>query len=173
MPFSNQVIITMKPLENFSGPTGEFRDKMTGELKIFFGRKLAPDIWANLERSLWASVQKLPLFKQQKLMVQLKSMAEVKGNFNFKLYLTKQPDVWPRWDLDEASEDDEDSLQFVTRSDSFSESLGMAQEQLVPFLLLPPIPSVPQGVLASKAEFLQLLWYHCDGDFSGFRGKCN
>ena len=107
MPFSNQVIITMKPLENFSSPPGEFRDKMTGELKIFFGRKLAPDIWADLERSLWASVQKLPLFKQQKLMVQLKSMTEEKGNFNFKLYLTKRPDVWPRWDLDEASEDDE------------------------------------------------------------------
>ena len=107
MPFSNQVIITMKPQENFSSPPGEFRDKMTGELKIFFGRKLAPDIWADLERSLWASVQKLPLFKQQKLMVQLKSMTEEKGNFNFKLYLTKRPDVWPRWDLDEASEDDE------------------------------------------------------------------
>ena len=106
MPFSNQVIITMKPLENFSSPPGEFRDKMTGELKIFFGRKLAPDIWADLERSLWASVQKLPLSKQQKLMVQLKSMTEEKGNFNFKLYLTKRPDVWPRWDLDEASEDD-------------------------------------------------------------------
>ena len=107
MPFSNQVIITMKPLENFSSPPGEFRDKMTGELKIFFGRKLAPDIWADLERSLWASVQKLPLFKQQKLMIQLKSMTEEDGNFN-KLYLTKRPDVWPRWDLDEVSEDDEE-----------------------------------------------------------------
>ena len=108
MPFSNQVIITLKPLENFSCPPEELRDKMTGELKVFFGRKLAPDIWADLERSLWASVQKLPLFKQQKLMVQLKSMTEEKGNFNFKLYLTKRPDVWPRWDLDEASEDDEE-----------------------------------------------------------------
>ena len=86
MPFSNQVIITLKPLENFSCPPEELRDKMTGELKVFFGRKLAPDIWADLERSLWASVQKLPLFKQQKLMVQLKSMTEEKGNFNFKLY---------------------------------------------------------------------------------------
>ena len=114
MPFSNQVNITMKPLENFSSPPGEFRDKMTRELKIFFLRKLAPDIckchsqiWGDLERSLWASVQKLPLFKQQKLMVQLKSMTEEKGNFNFKLYLTKRSDVWPRWDLDEESEDDE------------------------------------------------------------------
>ena len=60
MPFSNQVIITMKPLENFSSPPGEFRDKMTGELKIFLRRKLAPDIWANLERSLKESLlQKL------------------------------------------------------------------------------------------------------------------
>ena len=24
------------------------------------------------------------------------------------LYLTKRPDVWPRWDLDEVSEDDEE-----------------------------------------------------------------
>ena len=62
---------------------------MTGELKIFFGRKLAPNIWADLERSLWVSVQELPLFKQQKLIrkwwVQLKSMTEENGNFNFKL----------------------------------------------------------------------------------------
>ena len=51
MPFSNQVIITLKPLENFSCPPEEFRDKMTGELKVFFGRKLAPDIWADLCKS--------------------------------------------------------------------------------------------------------------------------
>ena len=128
MPFSNQVIITMKPLENFSSPPGEFRDKMTGELKIFFGRKLAPDIWADLERSLWASVQKLPLFKQQKLMVQLKSMTEEKGNFNFKLYLTKRPDVWPRWDLDEASEDDTK----VVRMDSLQKSSALLIGKMKP-----------------------------------------
>ena len=50
---------------------------------------------------------------------------------------------------------------------------GMSQQQVVPFLLLPPIANVPEGVLPSKAEFIQLLWYHCDGDFSGFQGRLN
>ena len=30
-----------------------------------------------------------------------------RGERQLQLYLTKRPDVWPRWDLDEASEDDE------------------------------------------------------------------
>ena len=50
---------------------------------------------------------------------------------------------------------------------------GMFQQQLVPFLLLPPIANVPEGVLPSKAEFIQLLWHQCDGDLTGFQGKLN
>ena len=43
----------------------------------------------------------------------------------------------------------------------------LSQQQVVPSLLLPPIANVPE------AEFIQLLWYHCDGDFSGFQGRLN
>ena len=50
---------------------------------------------------------------------------------------------------------------------------GMFQQQLVPFLLLPPIPNVPEGVLPSKAEFIQLLWHQCHGDLTGFQGRLN
>ena len=50
---------------------------------------------------------------------------------------------------------------------------GMSQRQLVPFLLLPPIPNVPEGGLPSKDEFIQLLWHQCDGDLTGFQGKLN
>ena len=55
---------------------------MTGELKVFFGRKLQPKILGDLQPDLWASVQRLPLFKQLKLMVNLKSMTEkIKSEF--------------------------------------------------------------------------------------------
>ena len=50
---------------------------------------------------------------------------------------------------------------------------GMAQRQLVPFLLLPPIANAPEGVLPSKAEFIQLLWHQCHGDLTGFQGRLN
>ena len=82
MPFPSQVIVTLEKVESFSCPPGEFRDKMTGELKVFFGRKLQPEIWGDLQPDLWASVQQLPLFKQLKLMVNLKSMTEkIKSEF--------------------------------------------------------------------------------------------
>ena len=76
MPFPSQVIVTLEKVESFSCPPGEFRDKMTGELKVFFGRKLQPEICGDLQPDLWASVQRLPLFKQLKLMVNLKSMTK-------------------------------------------------------------------------------------------------
>ena len=50
---------------------------------------------------------------------------------------------------------------------------GMAQRQLVPFLLLPPIANAPEGVLPSKAEFIQLLWHQCHGDLTGLQGRLN
>ena len=42
----------------------------------FFDRKLEPDIWGDFEANLLASVQWLPLFKQEKLMVKLIGMME-------------------------------------------------------------------------------------------------
>ena len=108
MPFPIQVIVTLENEEGFSCPPGEFRVRMTEQLKVSFGRKLQPEMWGDLEADLWASVQRLPLFKQQKLMVKLRSMKENKedGYYNFKVFLTKRPDVWPRWEfMHEVSED--------------------------------------------------------------------
>ena len=82
MPFPSQVIVTLEKVESFSCPPGEVRYKMTGELKVFFGRKLQPEICGDLQPDLWASVQRLPLFKQLKLMVNLKSMTKkIKSEF--------------------------------------------------------------------------------------------
>ena len=50
---------------------------------------------------------------------------------------------------------------------------GMAQRQLVPFLLLPPMANAPEGVLPSKAEFIQLLWNQCHGYLTGLQGRLN
>ena len=118
MPFPSQVVVTLENGESFFCPPGEFWVKMPGKLKVFFGRKLQPEIWGDLEADLSASVQQLPLFKQQKLMVKLKSMTENKeeGNFNFKVFLNKRPDVWPRWEImHEVSEDDEAPLRKAAR----------------------------------------------------------
>ena len=47
-----------------------------GKSRFFFDRKLEPDIWGDFEANLLASVQWLPLFKQEKLMVKLIGMME-------------------------------------------------------------------------------------------------
>ena len=60
---------------------------MTGESKVFFGRKLQPVVWGDLEADLWAFVQRRPGFKKLRLMVKLKSMTanKKKRHFNFKV----------------------------------------------------------------------------------------
>ena len=42
---------------------------------------------------------------------------------------------------------------------------------VVPLLDLPALEKTPRGTLASKADFLRLLWGFVDGNFVGFRGK--
>ena len=108
MPFPSQVIVTLEEVESFSCPPGEFRDIMTGQLKISFGRKLQPEIWGDLEADLWASVQRLTLFKKLRLRVKLKSMTENKeeGHFNFKVFFTKRPaGLCGRWEMDDEDEE--------------------------------------------------------------------
>ena len=42
---------------------------------------------------------------------------------------------------------------------------------IVPLLDLPALEKTPRGALASKSDFLRLLWGFVIGDFVGFRGK--
>ena len=110
MPFPNHVVVSLQNEKGFSCPPQEFREKMIAEMKFFFGGKLESDIkcvWGDLERLLWYSVQRVPLFMQEGMMVQLKEQKEDKEE-GFKVFLTKQPNVWPKWELFEES-DDEDS----------------------------------------------------------------
>ena len=76
MPFPSQVIVTLQNEESFSCPPSDFWEKVKGEIKVFLDRKLEPDIWGDFEANLLASVQWLPLFKQEKLMVKLIGMME-------------------------------------------------------------------------------------------------
>ena len=66
-----------------------------GKSRFFFDRKLEPDIWGDFEANLLASVQWLPLFKQEKLMVKL-------------ILIGKRPEVWPSCELDEVSDDEKE-----------------------------------------------------------------
>ena len=108
IPFPSQVIVTLQNEESFSCPPGDFWEKVKGEIKVFFDRKLELDIWGDLEANLLDSVQWLPLFKQEKLMVKIVGMMEdwVNGKFNFKVFLSKRPEVWPSCELDEVSDDE-------------------------------------------------------------------
>ena len=110
MPFPNHVVVSLQNEKGFSCPPQEFREKMIAEMKFFFGGKLESVIkcvWDDLERLLWYSVQRVPLFMQEGMMVQLKEQKEDKEE-GFKVFLTKRPNVWPKWELFEES-DDEDS----------------------------------------------------------------
>ena len=42
---------------------------------------------------------------------------------------------------------------------------------VVPLLDLPALEKTPRGTLASKADYLRLLWGYVDGNFVGFHGK--
>ena len=85
---------------------------MIAEMKFFFGGKLESDIkcvWGDLERLLWYSVQRVPLFMQEGMMVQLKEQKEDKEE-GFKVFLTKRPNVWPKWDEESDDEDSEANM---------------------------------------------------------------
>ena len=102
MPSPSRVIVTLQNEESFSCPPGDFWEKVKGEIKVFFDRKLELNIWGDFEANLLASVQWLPLFKQEKLVVKLIGMMEDRetGKFNFKVFLSKRAEVRSSWELE-------------------------------------------------------------------------
>ena len=99
MPFPTHVIVTLDKEGSFSAPPKEFREKMMAALKDYFCEKLEEEPWRDVEATpLWYVVQQTPLFKEKRMMVKLKNIRNDKesGEFEFKVFLTKRPEVYPK-----------------------------------------------------------------------------
>ena len=64
-----------------------------------------------VQATLWYVVQRLPLFKKKKMMVKLKNIIDDRdaGVFDFRVFLSKRPEVYPTWNLDGPESDDEEA----------------------------------------------------------------
>ena len=104
MPFPTHVIVTLEKEGTFSCPPEEFREKMLAALKDYFREKLEEEPWSYIEKTLWFVVQRIPLFKQKTMMVKLKNIRDNResGEFEFKVFLTKRPEVYPNWAVDDS-----------------------------------------------------------------------
>ena len=92
MPFTTHVIVTLDKDGTFSAPPKEFREKMMAALKVYFcEKKLEEEPWSDVEATLWYVVQRIPLFKEKRMMVKLKNIRDDResGEFDFKVFLTK------------------------------------------------------------------------------------
>ena len=107
MPFPIHVTVTLEKEGTFSCPPEEFRGKMSAALKDYFSEKLE-EPWSDIEATLCFVVQRIPLFKEKRMMLKLKNIRDERANgkFEFKVFLTKKPEVYPSWD-DQESDDEE------------------------------------------------------------------
>ena len=111
--FPTEVVVTMKKVEGHSSPPVEFWKKMMVAVNDFFDEKLEEEPWSNLEATLWYVVQRLPLFKEQRMMVKLKNIRDDRESreFAFRVFLCKRPEVYPSWNFDDPVSDDEEAPQ--------------------------------------------------------------
>ena len=106
MPFPIHVTVTLEKEGTFSCPPEEFREKMLAALKEYFREKLEEEPWSYIEKTLWFVVQRIPLFKEKRMMVKLKNIRDNRESGEFKVFLTKRPEVYPNWDEPESDEEE-------------------------------------------------------------------
>ena len=71
MPFPTHVLVTLTKEGSFSCPPEEFREKMMAALKIYFLKKLEEEPWSDVEPALCYEEQRIPLFKEKRMMPKL------------------------------------------------------------------------------------------------------
>ena len=71
MPFPTHVIVTLDKEGSFSAP---FREKMMAAMTDYFSETLEEEPWSDVEATLWYVVQRLPLFKEKRMMVKVKNI---------------------------------------------------------------------------------------------------
>ena len=79
MPFPTHVIVTLD--KEGKGVQGQ----NDGCSKRFFCEKLEEEPWSDAEATLWFVVQRIPLFKEKRMMVKLKNIHDDResGEFDF------------------------------------------------------------------------------------------
>ena len=97
MLFPTHVIVTLEKEGTFSCPPVEFREKMLAALKDNFREKLEEEPWSDIEATLCFVVQRIPLFKEKRMMLKLKNIRDERANgkFEFKVFLRERPEVYP------------------------------------------------------------------------------
>ena len=71
MSFPTHVFVTLTKESSFSCPPEEFREKMMAALKIYFLKKLEEEPWSDVEPALCYEEQRIPLFKEKRMMPKL------------------------------------------------------------------------------------------------------
>ena len=80
MPFPIHVTVTLEKEGTFSCPPEEFRGKMSAALKDYFSEKLEEEPWSDIEATLCFVVQRIPLFKEKRMMLKLKTICDERAN---------------------------------------------------------------------------------------------
>ena len=80
MPFPIHVTVTLEKEGTFSCPPEEFRGKMSAALKDYFSEKLEEEPWSDIEATLCFEVQRIPLFKEKRMMLKLKNICDERAN---------------------------------------------------------------------------------------------
>ena len=117
MPFPTYVIVTLTKEASFSCPPEDFRKEMVTALENYFLEGLQQEPWGDIEATLGFVVQQKPIYKENRMMVKLRSIHENRdsGEFDFKVFLTKRPEEYSSWNLDDPESDEEEAeLQNVT-----------------------------------------------------------
>ena len=157
MPFPTHVFVSLNKEGTFSSPPKEFREKMMAALKDFFDEKLEEEPWSDLEATLWYVVQRLPLFKERRMMVKLRNISDDRenGEFNFKVFLCKRPEVYPTWNGESDEEEAPPEVYFcmevsvkIVPMDSLQKSCGFLVAKMNPDELLVEGKPMPKRLLS-------------------------
>ena len=74
--FPTQVAVTLRQVDAHPCPPEEFCEKMMVSLKDIFSSGLEEEPWSTVEATLWYVVQRLPLFKEKRMMVKLRNICD-------------------------------------------------------------------------------------------------
>ena len=103
-------------------------------------------------------MQRIPLFKENRMMVKIKNIHDDResGEFDFKVFLTKRPEVYPNWDEPESDEEELPADVFfamkvtvkVESIDSLKKSSGLLVANMTPDNLLVEEKPMPKILLS-------------------------
>ena len=106
--------------------------------------KLEEERWSDVEATLCYVVRRNPLFKKKRMMVKVKNICDDKesGEFDFKVFLSKRPEVYPSWD----ESDDVSAADFFQTLSAFSNPQDLFDQSLLLDMLFLGAPQLRTGL---------------------------